>query len=662
MNHKLHWRDAGVVETSASSHAAMRPVPIHAVEPGDGFWRPRVDANRTAGIESFVRYLNREDQFAPFPAFAAHGDDHDHPDIRRGLEQLDRTFKGHNDHCLQHTWRASILTLMEACAFTLQSSDDSRVRRLLDETVAGIVAAHEHPDFLEAYYGDDFENSYQLATPGHLIQSAIAHHRTTGRREFLDCTANVAKSVLNTFQGREYAEHPCIEMALVELSRATGDEQFLTGARRFLEPLLKQPPIIGPDVGDNDDQRHFNRHVVRQTYLCAGGADYLAESADPAFAQHLDAIWRDMTTGKLHITGNLAVDRWLPERITSEPFDLSQGVFGVLQDHIIRGFEACESVGNGYWNWRMLAATGDAKYADLFERILYNGLLAHVSIDGGAFHYLSPLATDGDFPPRNTWGSPEANCCPPNILRMLASVPGYMFSTSRNAVWVHLYDQCTMNRRINDTTAVTLSIETRYPWDGDIAITVDVDEPATFDLNLRIPGWCVHAAAHVNGEPINEPVRCGAYLTLARRWSPQDRVTLNLSMPILAMRADPRAEHFRGKIALTRGPIVYCFEGADHEGCDVWDIRLPVSDPTASSHDSDQSNPPGQIPGPYHIAGEPPGFTAQFDDNLLAGVTVLTGKSAGKYAGPVKAIPYYAWSNRGPSPMRVWVPQANHHQ
>ena len=314
------WRDAGVVDTGNSPHAVLRPVPIRAVTMGPGFWRPRMDANRRAGIPAFHAWLDRDDQTAPFPAFARHGAAIDHPEIRTALERMDDTFMGRNRHRLRHTWRAAVLKLVEACAFVLQSGEDPTIRARFDPLVAGIVAAHGNRDFLKAYYGPDFENSYQLATPGHLIQAAIAHHRCTGRDEFLSGAARVADAVDRKLSNRTCADHPCIEMALVELYRATGSPSHLRTARRLLSALLEQPDAIGQGRGayHEDGHDHFGRHVVRQPYLCAGGADYLAETGDAEFRTKLEALWRDMVMGKLHITGQLAVDYWMPERITAE--------------------------------------------------------------------------------------------------------------------------------------------------------------------------------------------------------------------------------------------------------------------------------------------------------------------------------------------------------
>ena len=643
----VSWSDAGVVATGASPHARLRPVPLRAVALGDGFWRPRREANHRAGIPSFLAWLDRDEQTEPFPTCAR---SQDASEISRAIQTLHRNMAGKNEHRLAHSWRANVQTLLEACAFTLQSDDAPAVRSLMDLLVSGVLAAHRRREFWDAYYGKDFGLSYQFALPGHLIQAAIAHHRVRGGTDFLDCACRVADAVVDRFGTRRAVDHPCIEMALVELYRSTGRGTYLETAGNFLQALLDQPGLIGKGCGDYEypeGAEHFGRHVVRQTYLCAGGADYYLETGDAAFRDKLEAIWEDMARGKSHLTGALAIDYGLPERITAEPFDLWVGVFRILQDHIIRGGELCESVGNLYWNWRMLAARGEAKYADFFECVLYNSFLAHVSLDGARFFYVCPHATDGEFPPRTPWSHPETSCCSPNALRMIASVPGYFFSTSDEGIWVHLYDTCRLDWRLHDGTPLLLEIDTRYPWEGQVEIAVSPGAPSAFALNLRIPGWCTGASVSVNGLPVQDTVTPGSYCSLHREWNKGDRVRLDFAMPVLQMAADKRAAEFQGKTALMRGPIVYCFESEDQPGREAWDVRVPRNR-QAREHSGRQL---------YEAVGEAAGFAPVFEAGLLGGVTALRGPDAS--GAPATAIPYFAWANRGPSAMRVWVGTAN---
>jgi DUF1680 family protein len=642
-----------VVDTSTSPFALFRPVPISAVKMGQGFWQRWMEVNYKAGIPSFLAWMERDDQTDPFPTFARTTDT---TEINAALDRMRDCFLGRNEQGLQHSWRACAMEIIEACAFVLQSEEVPHIRELLDELVAGVVAAHEHKEFFDEYYGKDFENSYQMATPGHLIQSAVAHYRTTGNTDFLDCACRVADVILEKFPDRTCTDHPVLEMALVELYRATGEERYLKYARQILQALIGQPDEIGQGTADyfEDGVDHFGKHVVRQTYLLAGGADYLIETGDPEFQDKLDALWNDMTTCKIQITGQLATENMMPERIVAEPFQISSSVFDKIVDHVIRGFELCEAVGNIYWNWRMFSATGQAKYIDLFERTLYNGFIAHVSIDGSRFHYVSPLASDGDFPPRNIYGSPEANCCPPNALRMIPSVPGYIFSTSDAGLWIHLYDNCSLNWHLQDGTGLQVVQNTRYPWDGLVTIEVNPEKTAQFALNLRIPGWCSQATVKVNGQAIDATVQSGTYCRLQRTWQKGDVVTLDMAMPVVAMDVDSRAHDLRNypvfdkKTAVMRGPLVYCFEGVDNPDFDVWSIHIPLSQ---GGHLRDKCS------SLYEPIENLDDFEAVFDERLLAGVVCLNGTgSDGKgHSAKLKAVPYYAWHNRGQSQMRVWV-------
>ena len=324
--HIPHWQEAGVVSTVASPFAPLKPVPVQAVTMRDGFWKTRMNANRTNGIPSFLAWLDVDDQTAPFRAYAAG----DKAGIAAGLETLKTNPTGMNRSRNGHSWRANFHKWLEACAYILQSGDDPDTRALLDLFVTGVANAHQDNAFWTIYYGDDFEKSYGLGNPGHLIQAAIAHHRATGSTEFLECAQRVADAICQRPQDENFAGHSVIEMALVELYRTTGIERYLAGARHFLTPLLRQPPIIGSDF-----RGYISRHVVRQTYLMCAGADYYAETGDQEFMDKLTAIWRDMTTGKLHLTGQLAVDS---EKLRTDMQGRLRAAYGCLQVPAVHRF------------------------------------------------------------------------------------------------------------------------------------------------------------------------------------------------------------------------------------------------------------------------------------------------------------------------------------
>ena len=496
---------------------------------------------------------------------------------------------------------------------------------------AGFVAAHQNEDFFNIYYGENFELSYGLATPGHLIQTAIAHHRATGEDQFLECAMGVADRVCAQFGGEDFAGHSVIEMALVELYRSTGHNRYLRGAEHFLTPLLRQPPVISHGVLKSGS------HLVRQTYLMCGGADYFAETGVQAYLEKLSAIWNDVTLGKMHLVGSIAVDRKDAEKGADEAFYLSAGVKEWAGS---TGMETCATIGNAYWNWRMLAVTGEAVYADLFERILYNGILAGVSLDHTTFSYLVPLASLGDHPPRTTWASLSPSCCPPNVLRTIASVPGYIYSTSESGFWVHLYDNSRVDWHLPDGTEIALSQKTQYPWEGLVELEISLERAATFDLNLRIPGWCSSPKVEVNGTAVSG-VEPGSYCRIHKEWGSGDRVRLDLPMPVVAVQADPRVQVLQQRLALMRGPLVYCFEGPDNTDLDLWDINVKTGGHSTRGE------------GLYQPVGELPEFEPDLEEDLLDGVVVLRGE--GGTGRSAAAIPFYAWGNRGVSPFLTWV-------
>lgn len=651
------------------AHARSRPIPMSAVSMADGFWLERRTGAR-AGIDAFLAWLDRDDQTAPFRAFAHFARSGDDAGIAPALETLRRNYE-------THPWRANTQTWLEACALWLQTGGDPSLRLLLDEFVAGVVAAHQNAAFLDIYYGDQYEYAYGLATPGHLVQAAIAHHRATGDASFLRCARQVADDILAKFQGSgRYAGHAGIEMALVELYRETGDTNYLGGARHFLEHWLRQRSVIGGGGGRyTDNAWHADawcgRHVVRQPYLCAAGADCLIETDDAAFRDQALAIWEDMVGGKMQISGAIATSN-MPvgaEQIVEESCDLGAGVTDLWHTesavgqaakeghgdedvaaarHAARhqlGFETCEAVGSLYWSWRMLLATGEACYADHFERVLYNAFLSHVSLDGTAFDYVSALASDGDAPPRTASAHPMTSCCPPNALRVIAAMPGFLFSTSDEGLWVHNYAACALDWVSPDGTPVRIVQKTRYPWQGVVRFEVTPQQPTVFDLRLRIPGWCRQARVMVNGNETDTASQGGVYSCLTRTWHPGDTVTLDLAMPALAWQADPRVTALQGRTAITRGPLVYCFEGVDNPGRDVVRLRLGASDEVRPTEP--------HAHGLYRPDAEVAGFEAVWEAHLLGGIVALHSRSGSGSA--VTAIPYFAVRNRAETPMRVWI-------
>ena len=442
-------------------------------------------------------------------------------------------------------------------------------------------------------------------------------------------------------------------MALVELGRATGNPRYLAQADYFVSARGQEPSAVTGQSGT--DRRYLQDHVpfrelaevtghaVRQVYLCAGAADVYAETGDESLKTALDRQWDNMTGRRSYVTGGIGA-RWEGEAFGGD-YELPARAYA----------ETCAAIGSVMWNWRMLLATGEAKYTDVLERALYNGVLSGLSLDGGEYFYQNPLADDGAHR-RQAWFG--CACCPPNVARLLSQLPGYFYSVSEAEVWVHLYAEGTARLTLPDGSVVGLSVHTRYPWDGDIKITL-TEVPEDFSwLHLRVPGWASGAAITVNGEVADVETAPGSYAVVGRDWKADpwkagDVVCLMLPMPPRAMTADPRVSDIAGHVSLMRGPLVYCVEQADHadEVADVRDILFP----------------------------DDAGLDTVPKPDLLGGIVALTflgrGASRRRWGGAldrpleavqkdeedediveVTAIPYYAWANREAGPMTVWMP------
>jgi hypothetical protein len=389
-------------------------------------------------------------------------------------------------------------------------------------------------------------------------------------------------------------------------------------------------------------------HAVRSMYACCGATDYYLETGDPAYWKTLNLLWEDLDRHQLYVTGGVGARE--SGEAFGDPYELPNArAYG----------ESCAAIGMMMWNWRMLAASGDSRFTDVIERALYNGINSGMSLDGRTYCYRNPLAFDprGDSSDRhapegkirNPWY--DTTCCPPNLERTFASLPGYFYSTSDDGVYVHLYDNSKLNWQLKDGSAVRIKQTTRYPWEGDIKLTVSLAEPREFALFVRIPGWSQKSTVRVNGTPVAD-VRSGAYLPIRRRWGAGDTVELGFDMSTRLLRANPAVNEDRGRVAFQRGPVVFCMEQMDQATAE-------------------------QAAGLVGYTAQLGASTnARFDQDLLGGVVVLEhpgslvhgAADTGLYysaseseklnESPItlRLIPYYAWANRASSSMQVWIP------
>ncbi len=620
------------VAATLSSPLKLQAVPFNQVEIQDRFWSPKQETNRVASIAVNLEMLEKAGNIKNFELAAARK-----RDGYSGPVFMDSDlYKG-----------------LEAAAYSLTTHPDPVLEQKLDEIIAKIAAAQEPDGYLNTHFQvvapdkkwTNLRDWHELYCAGHLFEGAVAHFQATGKRNFLEVAVKLANKIDAVFgegPGKRmgYPGHPETELALVKLWRVTGEARYFNLARFFVEnrgrrffaeehntPLDRYDGSYWQDDVPIYDHKNIKGHAVRAAYLLSGSVDVAAETDDARLLQMVDRVWRNTALKNVYITGGIG------------PSSHNEG-FTVDYDlpNATAYQETCASVAMALWNHRLALLYGDSKYADLMERALYNGVLAGVSRDGRRFFYVNPLASEGNHH-RSEWFG--CACCPPNVARTLASIGGYAYAASADALWVNLYVQGSVQAQVGGGD-VKLRVATDYPWDGRVELRPDVERPTRFALRLRIPGWCASATVEVNGRKVT-PARERGYLVIDREWRRRDRVALGLAMPVERVVAHPKVKENTGLVALQRGPLVYCLEAVDH------------AEPIESL-----ALPPGAA------------LTAAKVD-LLGGLTVIQGtadatptvewKNRLYQSAPalrkvaLTAIPYYAWDNRQAGPMRVWLPQ-----
>jgi DUF1680 family protein len=630
-------------------------VPFTAVKVTDAFWLPRIETNRTVTIPYIMRMNEETGRVDNFRKAA-------------GLLKGPHTGKRYND--------SDVFKLMEAAAYSLMARPDPALDRALDDLIDVIGKAQEPDGYLYTARTIDPANpapgagaerwsnlrvSHELYNVGHMYEAAVAHFQATGKRAFLDIAVKNADFLLATFgpgRRRGFPGHQEIEIGLAKLFRATGKYAYIELARFFLDERGhyfqgETYPAESPFAIYNSDEYLQNHkpvlrqekavgHSVRAVYMFSGMADVAALAGSPEYVAAIDRLWADVVSGKLYLTGGIGATG--ETEAFGDAFELPNREAYT---------ETCAAIGNAFWNQRLFLLHGDAKYADVLERIIYNGLLSGVSFGGDRFFYQNPLESAGGY-----GRSPffEVACCPANVARFLPSLPGYIYAREGDDVYVNLFIPSETTLPVGDAE-VLVRQESRYPWDGTIRIAVAPGAPAKgkakdknppkveFSLFVRIPGWARNEAVPgglyrflgepsaefslaVNGKPVALDIERG-YARIRRAWSKGDVVELSLPMEIRRVVARDEVAEDLDKVALQRGPLVYCVEGVDHGGRAL-DIVLP----------------------------DAAALTAETRPGMLNGVVVITGKAVragGTAESPFVAVPYYAWANRGDGEMAVWL-------
>lgn len=618
------------------------PVPFTSVKVTDSFWGQRLKASREVTIplafskcEETGRYKNFEMAAHPSEDNKVTGYSFDDTDVYKTIE---------------------------GASYLLQTYPDKKLKEYIDSVLVIVASAQEADGYLytartmnpkhpHEWAGTKRwekveELSHEFYNLGHMVEGAIAHYQATGQRNFLDVAIRYADCVCREIgdkpgQQVKVPGHQIAEMALAKLYLVTGEQKYLDQAKFFLDkrgytsrkdeysqahkPVVQQDEAVG--------------HAVRAAYMYSGMADVAALTGDTAYIHAIDRIWDNIVSRKLYITGGIGAT--------------NQGeAFGKNYElpNMSAYCETCAAIGNVYLNHRLFLLHGESKYYDVLERTLYNGLISGVSLDGGGFFYPNPLESMGQHQRKPWFG---CACCPSNICRFIPSLPGYVYAVKDNSIYVNLFMSNNATLSVNGKK-VTLSQNTTYPWSGDINICIDKNSAGTFDLKIRIPGWVRNQpvpsdlysysdgkrpqySVMLNGEPVSSQTDNG-YFTISRKWKKGDKVSVHFDMEVRTVKANNKVEADRGKIAVERGPVVYCAEWPDND-FDVLSV----------------------------LANRKPEFETVSKPDLLHGITqIKTPVQTLEYGedGKLKAIdqtltliPYYAWAHRGQGNMCVWLPQ-----
>ncbi len=624
----------------------LKPVSFTQVKINDSFWQPRLETNRQVTIPFAFKKCEETGRIDNFSKAG-------------GL--IPGKFEGlrYND--------SDVFKVMEGAAYSLSLKPDPKLEKYMDDLIAKIAAAQEDDGYLYTARTIDPQNpppgagkerwsnlgsSHELYNVGHMYEAAVAYFQATGKRNFLNIALKNADFIASVFgpgKRHGFPGHQEIEIGLVKLYRVTGNEKYLKLAKFFLDERGRQPhekkfSDSSPFSIYNQawylqahkpvtEQREAVGHAVRATYMYSAMADIAALTGDKDYLKAIDAIWENVVSKKIYITGGIGARR------EGEAFGANYELPNATAYN-----ETCAAIGNVFWNYRLFLLHGQAKYIDVLERTLYNGLLSGISLSGDRFFYPNPLQSDGKYKfnqgeaTRKPWF--DCACCPVNLCRFIPSIPGYIYATRDDILYVNLFIQSKAEVKIGPHK-VRLSQQTRYPWGGKIKITVHPNRPTEFAIYVRIPGWVRNRPLPSdlysflkpdNQQPIikinaqSQPLTLDkGFVCLRRSWQPGDVIELNLPMPIRRVIANKKVKEDLGKVALERGPLVYCLEGVDNGG-QVLNQTIP-----------DDLN-----------------FEVKFYPQLLGGINVLKNKSK---TASLTAVPYYVWSHRGVGEMAVWLPR-----
>ncbi|MGA2070462.1 MAG: beta-L-arabinofuranosidase domain-containing protein [Sedimentisphaerales bacterium] len=609
----------------------IEAVPLTNVSLTDKFWKPKIETNRTVTIPHILKMCEKSGRINNFC-------------VAGGL--VEGQFQGQYPFDDTDVYKS-----IEAASYSLSAYPDPNLEKYLDEIITKIATAQEKDGYLytarttktkrlESWFGKERwskeDRSHELYNAGHLYEAAAAHYLATGKRNLLDIAIKNADMLDRTFgpnKLHKWPGHQEVEMGLVKLYRVTGDEKYLNLAKFFLD-------VRGPRSGEYNqahkkpvDQNEAVGHAVRAMYMYGGMTDIAALTGDERYAEAVRRLWENVVGKKMYITGGLGA------KSDGEAFGKNYEL-----PNATAYCETCAAIGSAMWNYRMFRLTGEAKYLDIFEKTLYNGLISGVSLSGDRFFYVNPLESNGHHR-REPWFG--CACCPPNIARFIASLPGYVFAKTDDTVYVNMFAACEGTVQLKNST-VRIKQETWYPWDGAVKITVEPTGTGKFAVAVRIPGWAQGRPVpsdlysyldsnistiefKLNGRVIGPDIKNG-FAFIDRQWQKRDVIEMEMPMPARYVVANPNVAADANKIAIEEGPLVFCAEWPDNDA-NVLNLALINTYPL---------------------------WTDMIKD-LLGGIEIVHAKALTPDGSrrDITMIPYYALANRGQGPMAVWLQDSN---
>ncbi|MGD0582518.1 MAG: beta-L-arabinofuranosidase domain-containing protein [Bacteroidales bacterium] len=634
---------SGCAKKSAAGDYPIQPVPFTRVKLTDNFWAPRIKRNADITIPIAFGYCGSTGRIRNFEIAGK---------LDTGKFQTIYPFDD-----------SDVYKIIEGASYSLQTFPDPKLSAWLDTLIWKIGKAQEpdgylytnrtiaemhggkglHPWANKSRWLNDSISSHELYNLGHLYEAAVAHYQATGKRSLLDIAIKSADLVNKDFgwdRCRVYPGHQVIEMGLVKLYRVTGEKKYLDLAKFFLDVRGPKGQQYNQANLKPVDQTTAVGHAVRATYMYSGMADIAALENDPAYLKAITKIWEDLVYGKMYVTGGIGATGG--NEGFADPF---------LLPNMTAYCETCASIGDIFFNHRLFLLHGESKYYDVLEKTLYNSMLSGVSLSADRFFYPNPLESAGQHE-RSSWFG--CACCPSNVCRFIPAIPGYVYAVTGNALYVNLFISDSASFDVGKNK-IKISQESGFPWTGKVDIRINPEKESKFDLMIRIPGWALNQALAgdlyrytdddmekikllLNGAP-QQISQDNGYAVLSRKWGKDDHVEIEFPMPVREISASNNVKDDIGKVAVQRGPIIYCAEWPDNDDGKILNLVLRKD----------------------------AGFKTEYENELLGGTEIIrtTGHQTKKTLdGRIEAladeslllIPYAFWNNRGAGEMSVWLP------